>query len=189
MRACMQMAACTAAGALWHCKLIASRCHHSPAHAHHVRKFAACASPQSPAAALPDCCQADFSYYFDSGSRRRCYLAPERFFEGSPAAINAAAPLTPDMVRRAAAVGRAAAIALDAHTHYHAGRQRTRQASQHTPNTPVPRRTSSRSAASLLSCGWTEPPFLICPACWPTGAASTTRRRRLQAWRATSPSS
>lgn len=43
--------------------------------------------------------QADFSYYFDTGSRRRCYLAPERFFEGSAAAINAAAPLTPEMVR------------------------------------------------------------------------------------------
>lgn len=28
-------------------------------------------------------CQADFSYYFDIGSRRRCYVAPERFFEGS----------------------------------------------------------------------------------------------------------
>jgi hypothetical protein len=46
------------------------------------------------------CCQADFSYYFDTGSRRRCYLAPERFFEGSAAAINAAAPLQPDMVSR-----------------------------------------------------------------------------------------
>lgn len=43
-------------------------------------------------------CQADFSYYFDTGSRRRCYLAPERFFEGSAAAINTAAPLQPDMV-------------------------------------------------------------------------------------------
>lgn len=43
--------------------------------------------------------QADFSYYFDTGGRRRCYLAPERFFEGSPAAINTAAPLQPDMVR------------------------------------------------------------------------------------------
>lgn len=27
--------------------------------------------------------QADFSYFFDIGSRRRCYVAPERFFEGS----------------------------------------------------------------------------------------------------------
>jgi hypothetical protein len=43
--------------------------------------------------------QADFSYYFDTGGRRRCYLAPERFFEGSPGAINTAAPLQPDMVR------------------------------------------------------------------------------------------
>eukprot|EP00878_Enallax_costatus_P020769 GHUV01021963.1.p1 GENE.GHUV01021963.1~~GHUV01021963.1.p1 ORF type:complete len:285 (+),score=78.80 GHUV01021963.1:193-1047(+) len=40
---------------------------------------------------------ADFSYYFDTGSRRRCYLAPERFFEGSAAAMNTAAPLQPDM--------------------------------------------------------------------------------------------
>lgn len=33
------------------------------------------------------------------GGRRRCYLAPERFFEGSAAAINTSAPLQPDMVR------------------------------------------------------------------------------------------
>eukprot|EP00879_Flechtneria_rotunda_P006900 GHRR01007246.1.p1 GENE.GHRR01007246.1~~GHRR01007246.1.p1 ORF type:complete len:991 (+),score=385.20 GHRR01007246.1:2403-5375(+) len=46
---------------------------------------------------LPADNPADFSYYFDTGSRRRCYLAPERFFEGSAAAINTAAPLQQDM--------------------------------------------------------------------------------------------
>ena len=25
--------------------------------------------------------QADFSFYFDTGGRRRCYIAPERFYE------------------------------------------------------------------------------------------------------------
>lgn len=58
-------------------------------------------------------CQADFSYYFDTGSRRRCYLAPERFFEGSAAAINTAAPLQPDMVRNQSRY-RAAVHSLDA---------------------------------------------------------------------------
>jgi hypothetical protein len=43
--------------------------------------------------------QADFSYYFDTGSRRRCYIAPERFHDAHMAAINAYAPLTPAMVR------------------------------------------------------------------------------------------
>jgi hypothetical protein len=52
------------------------------------------------ATACCSCLQADFSYYFDTGGRRRCYLAPERFFEGSPGAINTAAPLQPDMVRQ-----------------------------------------------------------------------------------------
>lgn len=52
------------------------------------------------APACSSCLQADFSYYFDTGGRRRCYLAPERFFEGSPGAINTAAPLQPDMVRQ-----------------------------------------------------------------------------------------
>lgn len=48
--------------------------------------------------------QADFSFFFDTGGRRRCYLAPERFFEGPPAAIDASAPLTPEMVGGGAAV-------------------------------------------------------------------------------------
>jgi len=42
--------------------------------------------------------QADFSFFFDTGGRRRCYLAPERFFEAPAAAIDASAPLTPEMV-------------------------------------------------------------------------------------------
>jgi len=28
------------------------------------------------------CTQADFSFFFDTGGRRRCYIAPERFYEG-----------------------------------------------------------------------------------------------------------
>ena len=38
--------------------------------------------------------QADFSFFFDAGGRRRCYLAPERFFEAgeSPGAGDALTP-------------------------------------------------------------------------------------------------
>jgi serine/threonine protein kinase len=59
--------------------------------------------------------QADFSYYFDTGGRRRCYLAPERFFEGSPSAINTAAPLQPDMVRNQHAACGPAALCCTPH--------------------------------------------------------------------------
>jgi hypothetical protein len=47
---------------------------------------------------LPD--QADFSFYFDTGGRRRCYIAPERFYESGAgdAAQLAAQPLRPEMV-------------------------------------------------------------------------------------------
>lgn len=42
--------------------------------------------------------QADFSFFFDTGGRRRCYLAPERFYE-APSAAAAGGPvaLTPAM--------------------------------------------------------------------------------------------
>ena len=29
------------------------------------------------------CMQADFSFFFDTGGRRRCYIAPERFYKSS----------------------------------------------------------------------------------------------------------
>lgn len=48
---------------------------------------------------VPD--QADFSFYFDTGGRRRCYIAPERFYESGTmgdAARLAAQPLRPEMV-------------------------------------------------------------------------------------------
>jgi phosphoinositide-3-kinase regulatory subunit 4 len=64
-------------------------------------------APTRPLPAPPSCplpCvpppEADFSFFFDTGGRRRCYLAPERFYEGPAGAIDAAAPLTPEMVRR-----------------------------------------------------------------------------------------
>lgn len=41
--------------------------------------------------------QADFSYWFDTGGRRRCYIAPERFYTGSGKAPPGG--LTPQMVR------------------------------------------------------------------------------------------
>ena len=42
--------------------------------------------------------QADFSFFFDTGGRRRCYLAPERFYEAqSAAAAGGPAALTPAM--------------------------------------------------------------------------------------------
>ena len=37
--------------------------------------------------------QADFSFFFDTGGRRRCYIAPERFYESDRAAPRG--PLTP----------------------------------------------------------------------------------------------
>jgi serine/threonine protein kinase len=44
------------------------------------------------------CLQADFSFFFDTGGRRRCYLAPERFYEAqSAAAAGGPVALTPAM--------------------------------------------------------------------------------------------
>lgn len=51
---------------------------------------------------LPADNPADFSLFFDTGGRRRCYLAPERFYDPAPGGGGphaAAAPLTPAMVR------------------------------------------------------------------------------------------
>ena len=45
--------------------------------------------------------QADFSFFFDSGGRRRCYIAPERFHQGSTddkSRTPLATPLHPAMV-------------------------------------------------------------------------------------------
>ncbi|KAF8730110.1 hypothetical protein HU200_017078 [Digitaria exilis] len=39
----------------------------------------------------------DFSFYFDTGGRRRCYLAPERFYEHGGERVAADAPLQPSM--------------------------------------------------------------------------------------------
>ena len=46
--------------------------------------------------------QADFSFFFDTGGRRRCYIAPERFYESSSSNLEQAAAqqLKPEMVRR-----------------------------------------------------------------------------------------
>ncbi len=41
--------------------------------------------------------QADFSFFFDTGGRRRCYLAPERFYEAAAAAAADSSGLTPAM--------------------------------------------------------------------------------------------
>lgn len=47
---------------------------------------------------IPDDDPSDFSFFFDTGGRRRCYLAPERFYEpGSEAQIAADATLKPSM--------------------------------------------------------------------------------------------
>lgn len=35
--------------------------------------------------------QAEYSFYFDTGGRRRCYIAPERFFYTAPASAAAVA--------------------------------------------------------------------------------------------------
>jgi phosphoinositide-3-kinase regulatory subunit 4 len=44
--------------------------------------------------------QADFSFYFDTGGRRRCYIAPERFYESGAADVAqlAVERLQPSMV-------------------------------------------------------------------------------------------
>jgi len=40
----------------------------------------------------------DYSFYFDTGGRRRCYLAPERFYEhGGESQVAVDAPLQPSM--------------------------------------------------------------------------------------------
>ena len=65
------------------------------------------AAPYKPAT-LPADNPADFSYFFDAGGRRRCYVAPERFVDGGGGGGDAggggvggdaAAQLTPAMVR------------------------------------------------------------------------------------------
>jgi hypothetical protein len=44
--------------------------------------------------------QADYSYFYDAGGRRRCYLAPERFYESdTDTAQLAQEPLRWSMVR------------------------------------------------------------------------------------------
>lgn len=52
---------------------------------------------------LPADNPADFSFFFDTSGRRKCYLAPERFYDPAAAGITpqqaATAPLTPAMVR------------------------------------------------------------------------------------------
>ncbi|KAF3791532.1 putative serine/threonine-protein kinase [Nymphaea thermarum] len=47
---------------------------------------------------VPDDDPSDFSFFFDTGGRRRCYLAPERFFEhGAEIQSSQDAPLKPSM--------------------------------------------------------------------------------------------
>lgn len=43
--------------------------------------------------------QAEYSFFFDTGGRRRAYIAPERFFS-SAAEARPAGLLSPEMVRR-----------------------------------------------------------------------------------------
>ncbi len=45
--------------------------------------------------------QADFSFFFDTGGRRRCYIAPERFYESSSGSTEQVSVqhLQPEMVR------------------------------------------------------------------------------------------
>ena len=44
--------------------------------------------------------QADFSFFFDTGGRRRCYIAPERFYESSTGSTEQVSvqQLQPEMV-------------------------------------------------------------------------------------------
>ncbi|KAF7081042.1 hypothetical protein CFC21_085021 [Triticum aestivum] len=47
---------------------------------------------------IPDDDPSDFSFFFDTGGRRRCYLAPERFHEhGAESQVSSDAPLKPSM--------------------------------------------------------------------------------------------
>lgn len=47
------------------------------------------------------CLQADFSFFFDTGGRRRCYVAPERFYTADAANVASLsdAAIQPSMVR------------------------------------------------------------------------------------------
>ncbi|CAI9100458.1 OLC1v1037568C1 [Oldenlandia corymbosa var. corymbosa] len=47
---------------------------------------------------IPDDDPSDFSFFFDTGGRRRCYLAPERFYDhGGETQVSQDAPLKPSM--------------------------------------------------------------------------------------------
>ncbi len=54
-----------------------------------------------PSAKARGCMQADFSFFFDTGGRRRCYIAPERFYESSSGSTEQVSVqhLQPEMVR------------------------------------------------------------------------------------------
>ena len=54
-------------------------------------------APYKPAR-LPADNPAEFSYFFDTGGRRRCYVAPERFYDGGGGGTRPLGPLLPSMV-------------------------------------------------------------------------------------------
>lgn len=63
----------------------------------HLRQPAPVATPALHSLTLLVCLQFEFSYYFETGTRRRCYLAPERFYDAGQASPHPDA-LQPAMV-------------------------------------------------------------------------------------------
>ena len=109
---------------------------------------------------LPADNPADYSFFFDTGGRRRCYVAPERFRDGAQGS-----PGSPSGARR-----RPAGSALG-------GRDAARRS-----RTISPPRTCSAWGALWASCSWTARRSSTCRSCWRTGAASTTRVSSCRRW-------
>ena len=160
--------------------------------------------------------QADFSFYFDTGGRRRCYIAPERFYEagaGDPAQL-AAQPLRPEMVRvcvpRPYCPGCALAHALTACCD-EGTLCRTcspwaaslRSFSWRTERSSTCRRCCSSPSTCLHKCIFCDKPRLLSVgagqlrglkmfvprSCCPTGGRSTTRPATCRKWTPPSGSS
>ena len=132
---------------------------------------------------LPADNPADYSFFFDTGGRRRCYVAPERFrdgAQGSPgdprgaeaSAASAAGPGGSAGAPTRRRVPRGTDPAPTCDTAF--SRRRTRTIS--------PPRTCSAWGALWASCSWTARRSSTCRSCWRTGAASTTRVSSCRRW-------
>ena len=141
---------------------------------------------------LPADNPADFSFFFDTSGRRKCCLAPERFYDpaaGITPQQAAEASLTPAMVRRRGATCPLLSFMISnspsstlCSTAY-----RPTAAVFHRPCTSPICRTSSPWAACWLSCSWMASRCLIIPACWPIGLAAPLLPGRWRRWTRSTP--